>query len=72
MGAAPDMQCSKCRSFPDFRTDSVGDVSRSVYIAQGIANEDSHIFPDPTALQIQHVWENDGRRVEDAIAAMLG
>jgi len=41
-------------------------------IVQGIANGDAFIFPDPTAQQIQHLWENEGRRLEDVIASMLG
>lgn len=44
----------------------------AVNIVQGIANGDTYIFPDPTALQIQHLWETDARRLEDVIASMLG
>lgn len=37
-------------------------------IVRGIENGDVYIFPDPTALQIEHLWANDGRRLEEAMA----
>jgi NAD(P)-dependent dehydrogenase (short-subunit alcohol dehydrogenase family) len=41
-------------------------------IIKGIANGETYIFPDPTALQMKHLWENEGRRLEDVVASMLG
>lgn len=52
--------------------DKVSPEHVAANIVRGIANGDSYIFPDPTALQIQHLWENEGRRLEDVIASMLG
>lgn len=41
----------------------------AVNIVRGIENGDAYIFPDPTALQIEHLWANDGRSLEAAMAA---
>lgn len=41
----------------------------AVNIVQGIEKGDTYIFPDPTALQIEHLWANDGRSLEAAMAA---
>lgn len=38
-------------------------------IVKGIDKGDSYVFPDPTALQIEHLWSSDGRRVEEAMRA---
>lgn len=38
-------------------------------IVKGIANGDTYVFPDPTALQIGHLWSTDGRKVEEALRA---
>jgi NAD(P)-dependent dehydrogenase (short-subunit alcohol dehydrogenase family) len=37
-------------------------------IVEGIENGAAYIFPDPTALQIEHLWANDGRNLEAAMA----
>ena len=37
-------------------------------IVEGIENGTAYIFPDPTALQIEHLWANDGRSLEAAMA----
>ena len=37
-------------------------------IFSGLEKGDSYIFPDPTALQIEHLWANDGRSLEAAMA----
>jgi len=36
-------------------------------IVRGIARGDTYIFPDPMALQVEHVWAHDGRQLEAAI-----
>ncbi|MCB8881066.1 SDR family oxidoreductase [Acidisoma cellulosilytica] len=36
-------------------------------IVKGIAEGQTYIFPDPTALQIGHLWAHDGRQLEIAI-----
>lgn len=41
-------------------------------IVKGIAGGETYIFPDATAVQLQHLWENEGRRLEDVVASMLG
>ena len=38
-------------------------------IVRGLENGDAYIFPDPTAQQIEHLWANDGRSLEAAMAA---
>lgn len=38
-------------------------------IVLGIVNGETHIFPDPIALQIEHLWANDGRQLEQAMPA---
>ncbi|MDE1993948.1 MAG: SDR family oxidoreductase [Rhizobiaceae bacterium] len=38
-------------------------------IVRGIENGEAYIFPDPTALQIEHLWANDGRNLEAAMAS---
>jgi NAD(P)-dependent dehydrogenase (short-subunit alcohol dehydrogenase family) len=37
-------------------------------IVAGIDKGELYIFPDPTALQIEHLWANDGRSLEAAMA----
>ncbi|GAC1046270.1 SDR family oxidoreductase [Rhizobium sp. No.120] len=51
--------------------DKVSPEHVAANIVLGITSGETHIFPDPTALQIQHLWEHDGRHLEDAIASML-
>jgi NAD(P)-dependent dehydrogenase (short-subunit alcohol dehydrogenase family) len=36
-------------------------------IVLGIEKGDTHIFPDPMALQIEHLWDHDGRQLEAAM-----
>jgi NAD(P)-dependent dehydrogenase (short-subunit alcohol dehydrogenase family) len=36
-------------------------------IVRGLENGDTHIFPDPMALQVEHLWAHDGRQLEAAM-----
>jgi NAD(P)-dependent dehydrogenase (short-subunit alcohol dehydrogenase family) len=36
-------------------------------IVRGLENGDSHIFPDPMALQIEQLWSTNGRQLEIAM-----
>lgn len=39
----------------------------AVNIVQGIEAGQTYIFPDPMALQVEHLWANDGRQLEAAM-----
>ncbi len=36
-------------------------------IVRGIENGDAYIFPDPMALQVEHLWAHDGQQLEAAM-----
>lgn len=39
----------------------------AINIVRGLEAGQSYIFPDPMALQIEHLWANDGRQLEAAM-----
>jgi NAD(P)-dependent dehydrogenase (short-subunit alcohol dehydrogenase family) len=39
----------------------------AINIVRGIENGDTYIFPDPMALQVEHLWAHDGRQLEAAM-----
>jgi NAD(P)-dependent dehydrogenase (short-subunit alcohol dehydrogenase family) len=36
-------------------------------IVRGIEKGDTYIFPDPMALQVEHLWAHDGQQLEAAM-----
>ena len=39
----------------------------AINIVRGIEKGDSYIFPDPMALQIEHLWAHESRQLETAM-----
>ena len=39
----------------------------AINIVRGIEAGQAYIFPDPMALQVEHLWANDGRQLESAM-----
>ncbi len=47
--------------------DKVTPEHAAVNIVRGIEQGQAYIFPDPMALQVEHLWAHDGRKLEAAM-----